>query len=109
MAVELGNATMFALVILVINGGVQWIREWQKNRTWRTNGKDLKEIKTDIKVCADKLTCMDGKMSETKVIIAEVKTEVTAQKEQCGKTVGRFDAAITNQYDHLIKLAKKQR
>lgn len=109
MAIELGNATLFALTLLIINGGLQWIREMKKGRSWRTNGKDLKEIKDDIKVCAEKLTCLDGKVGETTIRIAEVKVSVDAQKEQCGKTVGRFDAAITNQYDHLMKLAKRRK
>jgi len=99
---------VIAVIFIVLNTAGFWVREWLKHKTWNKNGKDLTEIKGDIKVCADKLTCMDGKMNDTKVTIAEVKTAVNAQKEQCGKTVDRFDAAINNQYDHLIKLAKKK-
>ena len=106
MAVELGTTTLFALILLLINGGLQWIREMKKGSTWRSNGKDLKVIKDSIKSVGEKVDCLDGKVGDTKVKIAEMKTAVLAQKEQCGKTVDRFDAAITNQYDHLIKLAK---
>ena len=107
MEPQTGTAIAGAIFVLA-NILLFWVREWLKHKTWNKNGKDLTEIKGDIKVCADKLTCMDGKMNETTVTIAEVKTAVNAQKEQCGKTVDRFDAAINNQYDHLIKLAKKK-
>ena len=108
MAIELGNATLFALILLIINGGLQWIRELRKGTLWNTNGKDLKEIKDTMGLCETKLQAIAGKVGETNVKIAEVKVSVDSQKEQCGKTVDRFDAAITNQYDHLIKLAKKK-
>ena len=89
------SITLYALIILVVNGGVQWIREWKKYRVWRLNGADLKEIKT-------KLDCVDKKVGETKVA-------VDAQKDQCVNTVNRFDKAISDQNRTLISLAGRKR
>ncbi len=93
---EVGNTTLFALTVLIINGGIQWIRELRKGNG---NGKDLKEIK-------DKLDCVDKKVGETKLKMVEVKTAVGAQKTQCAATVKRFDKTIADQNKELIALAK---
>ncbi len=93
---EVGTTTLFALAVLIINGGIQWIRELRKGNG---NGKDLKEIK-------DKIDCVDKKVGETKLKMAEVKTAVGAQKTQCAATVKRFDKTIADQNKELIALAK---
>lgn len=86
---------------VVLNVGGFWFREWRKHRTWRANGNDLKEIKT-------KLTCVDRKVGETKVEVAEIKVAVNEQKDQCSKTVLRFDAAIQAHQKELMELAKEK-
>ena len=87
---------------IVINVGGFWFREWKKHRTWRTNGNDLKEIKS-------KLTCVDKKVGETNVAVAEIRVAVDAQKDQCTKTVLRFDEAIREQQKELLAQAKEKR
>ena len=89
------NPMTIGIILLVINGGVQWIREWRRSSTLKANGKDLKEIK-------EKLDCVDKKVGETKVA-------VDGQKEQCVNTVNRFDEAIRGQYQEIIKLAGRKR
>lgn len=99
---EVGNTALYALILLIINGGALWIREWRKHRTWSKNGDDLKEIK-------NKIDCMDKKVGETKLKMTEVKTVVDEQKDQCTKTVTRFDKAISDQGSQIIELAGRKR
>jgi hypothetical protein len=108
MAIELGTVTAYGLIALIINGVALWIREWRKHRTWNTNGDDLKEIKEDVKTTNGKVDCIDKKVGETKIKIAEIKTAVNAQKTQCAVTVERFDKTITGQGKEIIKLAWKK-
>lgn len=96
---EIGNPTLFALVLLIINGGALWIREWRKHRTWAKNGDDLKEIKGQVKTIDEKVDCIDKKVGETKVAVDD-------QKTQCAATVTRFDKAISDQNRTMISLAK---
>ena len=105
---EVGNTTLYALVILIINGGVQWIRELRKGKATNGNGKHLEEIKETIGLCDGKLTAIDQKVGETNIQVAEVKTAVNEQKSQCKATVKRFDRAIGDQNKELIGLAKEQ-
>lgn len=100
MAVELSsNTALFALALLIINGGLQWIRELKKGNN---NGKHYKEIKEII-------GNVDTKVGETNVELAKISTAVNAQKEQCKATVKRFDETIINQGNQLIKLAGRKR
>ena len=89
------NPMTIGIILLIINGGVQWIRELRKPQPWKKNGFALKEIK-------QKLDCVDKKVGETKVA-------VDAQKEQCVNTVTRFDKTISDQNRELIKLAGRKR
>ncbi len=100
---EVGTTTLFALAVLIINGGIQWIREIRKGNG---NGKDLKAIKKSISNFDTKLTSIDGKTGETNIQVAQVKTVVSAQKTQCAATVKRFDKTIADQNKELIALAK---
>jgi len=106
---EIGNPTLYALILLIVNGGALWIREWRKHRTWTKNGHDLKEIKDQIKTVDEKVDCIDKKVGETKVSMAEVKVAVNDQKDQCTKTVARFDKAIGDQGKEIIRLAGRKR
>ena len=100
MAIELGsNTALFALGLLIINGGLQWIRELKKGNN---NGKHLEEIKESI-------GNVDTKVGETKIEIAKVSTAVNAQKTQCATTVKRFDKAISDQGQQIINLAGRKR
>lgn len=99
---EVGNTTLYALVLLIINGGALWIRELRKGKITNGNGKALEEIK-------EKIDCMDKNVGETKGKIIEVKTVVNEQKTQCKRTVDRFDKAITNQGNRLLDLAGRKR
>lgn len=99
--------TIIAVVIfVVVNTLGFWVREWLKHRTWNKNGNALKDIKTDIKSTHTKIDCVDEKMAETNVKIAEIKTAVNAQKTQCAATVKRFDNTISDQGQQIIDLAK---
>ena len=86
------------IVLLIINGGIQWIRELKKKPP-RDNGKELQGIKEGIGECAEKLIAIDKKVGETKVLVRE-------QKGHCTKTVTRFDKDISDQGQTIIDLAK---
>ena len=104
---EVGNTTLFELTVLIINGGIQWIRELKKGKIKNGNGKHLEEIKETIDKFDGKLTIIDGKVGETNIQIGTIKTVVNSQKTQCAATIKRFDKAIGDQNDHLINLAKE--
>lgn len=104
---EVGNTTLYALIILIINGGVQWIREIRKGKSVNPNGRHLEEIKETVKNSNSKLTAIDGKVGETNIQVAKIKTAVNSQKTQCAATVKRFDKAISDQNKELIGLAKE--
>ncbi len=106
---EVGTTTLYALILLIINGGALWIREIRKGRNESGNGKDLKEIKDTIGLCDGKLTAIDEKVGETNIQVAKMKTAVNAQKTQCAATVKRFDKAIGDQNQTLIDLAGRRR
>lgn len=89
------------MIVLIVNGVLLWIREWRKHRTWRSNGDDLNEIKK-------KIDCVDGKVSKANISLAEVITKVNDQKDQCSKTVARFDRAISDQGKEILELAKNR-
>lgn len=106
MAIEFGTIANYGLIALIINGVLLWIREFKKHNTWKQNGEDLKEIKSSTLQFTDSLEKINEHVSEINVKMAEVKTSVSAQGKQCGKTVNRFDKAISQQYSELIDLAK---
>jgi len=95
-------------LFVLANVIVFWIREWRKHKTWDSNGKDLKEIKEDVKSNNVKIEGVDDKVGEITVKIAEVKTAVHAQKSQCTATIKRFDKAIGDQNQSIIDLAGKK-
>jgi len=68
-----------ALVVLHIGG--TWLREYRKHRTWRANGKDIGEIKQDVKAVKEE------QISQGKEISAMAQS-VNDQKENCKVTVG---------------------
>lgn len=105
---EVGNTTLYALVLLIINGGALWIREMRKGKKENGNGKHLAEIKETIGLCDGKLTAIDEKVGETNIQLAKVKTVVGEQKSQCKATVKRFDKTISDQNTQLISLVKEQ-
>ncbi|KKL75090.1 hypothetical protein LCGC14_2058340 [marine sediment metagenome] len=100
------NVTLYGLIALIINGVFLWIREWRKHRTWSANGKDLKEIKEDVKDTNEKIDGIEGTVGETQIKVAEIKVAVGTQARHCKQTVERFDKAITNQGNQLIDIAK---
>ena len=93
---------VYALILLVINGGALWIRELRKGKITNGNGKQLSEI-------IEKIGLVDKKVGETKLKIVEINTAVGEQKTQCTLTVKRFDKAISDQNKELISLAKNGR
>ena len=93
------TAGIGGITFLFLNILGYWYREWRKHRTWRTNGKDLGEIKA-------KVEGIDEKVGETKIKVAEIQVAVDAQKQQCGTTVERFDNAISKQQEELLKIAR---
>lgn len=98
---QIGNTTLYALILLIINGVLLWIREWRKHRTWNKNGEDLKEIKNQVKAVDEKVDCIDKKVGETKVAVDD-------QKTQCAATVTRFDKTIADQGKEIIRLAGRK-
>ena len=96
------DPTLYALILLIINGGLQWIRELRKGRLTSGNGKDLTEIKADIKSFDKKVDILGQKM-------VGVKTAVESQGTQCSATIKRFDKAIGDQNQTLINLAGRKR
>jgi len=95
-------------IFIVVNVLFFWFREWLKHRTWNKNGKALNLIKDDIKVCAEKLTTMNGKIGDTTTKIAEVKVAVDTQAKHCKNTVNRFDETIRGQNQSIINLAGRK-
>ena len=108
MEPQTGAAIGGAIVILA-NIIIFWVREWIKHKTWSKNGKDLKEIKVDVKDTNDKVDGIESTVGETQIKIAEVKTAIDAQKSQCSSTIKRFDKAIGDQYQHIIDLAREKK
>jgi len=102
------KAIVAIIAFAVVNTAAFWIREWLKHRTWNKNGKALKEIKADIKSTHDKVDCVDKKVGETKVEVAEINVAVKEQKTQCATTVRRFDEAIRDQGHQIVDLAGKK-
>lgn len=105
---EVGNVTLYALIILIINGGVQWIREARRGKVTNGNGKHLEEIKETMALCDGKLTAINEKVGQTNIQVAKIKTAVGGQKTQCVATIKRFDKTIGDQNKELISLAKEQ-
>ncbi len=105
MEQQTGVAIAGAIVILA-NMIIFWVREWAKHKTWSSNGKDLKEIKEDVKVTNEKIDGIEGTVGETQIKVAEIKVAVGTQARHCKQTVERFDKAITNQGNQLIDIAK---
>ena len=100
MAIEPTTAgSIGAITFIALNVIAFWFREWRKAKTWRANGKDLKEIKGDIKKIEEK----QGKVA---VELGKVGEAVNGQKDQCAKTVSRFDEEIRDQRKELLDLAK---
>ncbi len=79
---------------------VFWYREWRKHKTWSANGKALDEIKVSIEA-------IDVKVGKTTIKMTQIGTTVTEQKQQCERTVNRFDKTIGEQNQTLIDLAGK--
>ncbi len=100
------GATLAGAIFVLANVLLFWVREWLKHKSWSKNDKDLKEIKIDVKSTNDKVDCIDKKVGETNVKIAEVKTAVNTQARHCKQTVERFDKTIGDQNKELISLAK---
>lgn len=93
------------IILLVINGGVQWIREWKKSKVSKTNGDDLHEIKEDVSEVKGDVKEMKETVNKTDLNLAKVEQSVKDQKVQCGKTVTRFDEAIRDQGKEILKIA----
>lgn len=105
MTPQTGAAIAGAIFVLA-NVLLFWVREWLKQKALSANGADLKEIKDDVKLTNGKIDCLDGKVGDTKVKIAEIKTALNAQAKHCKQTVTRFDKTIGDQNKELISLAK---
>ena len=100
------GAAIAGAIFVLANVLLFWIREWYKHKTWSKNGSDLKEIKDDVKLTNGKVNCIDKKMGQTNIKIAEVKTVVDAQGKQCRNTVNRFDRVISEHNKTIINLAR---
>lgn len=83
----------------IANVSIFWLREWRKHKTWSANGKDLTEIKKEVK-------SVSGKMNRVNRDVTIIKTKQSEQTRACDKTVTRFDAAITAQQEQLLEIAK---
>lgn len=108
MTPQTGAAIAGAIFVLA-NVLLFWVREWLKQKALSANGADLKEIKDDVKLTNGKIDCLDDKVGDTKVKIAEIKTAMEGQAKHCKQTVTRFDKAIGDQNKELIGLAKSRK
>ena len=104
---EVGVAVGGGLFIIG-NTLIFWYREWMKNRTWKKNGKALDEIKVSVDNVNEKIDEIDDKVGQNTVKLTEIVTTVNEQKQQCTKTVKRFDQAIRDQGKEMLELAKGQ-
>jgi len=95
-------------LFIVGNTLIFWYREWRKNRTWKKNGKALDAIQISIDTVNGKVEAIDEKVDETKLKMTQIGTTVNEQKQQCTKTVNRFDRAIRDQGKEMLELAKGQ-
>ena len=100
------GAALAGAIFVLANVLLFWIREWYKNKTWRKNGNHLREIKAEVKNTNDKIDCVDKKVGQTNIKMAEVKTVVDAQGKQCRNTVNRFDRVISEHNKTIISLAR---
>jgi len=105
MEPQTGAAVAGAIFVLA-NVLLFWVREWTKHKTWNKNGKHLREIKAEVKDTNEKINCVDKKVGETNIKMAEVKTIVDAQGKHCRNTVNRFDKAISEHNKTIINLAR---
>ncbi len=95
-------------LFMVGNVLVFWYREWRKHKTWAKNGKILDEIQVSIDTVNGKVEAIDEKVDQTTVNLTKIGTTVKEQKQQCTKTVNRFDRAIRDQGKEMLELAKGQ-
>ena len=102
MLMNTGVITDYGLILLIISGGLQWIREWKKGGAEKKNGNALKNINENI-------SNLQNTVGKTNIKMAQIKTAVNAQKTQCEQTVGRFDKTIREQNQEIIKLAGRRR
>jgi len=109
MMMDPSSMTLYALFLLIINGGIQWIRELKRGNNKEGNGKMLKEIKENIGEFNDKIEQVENAVRKSIVKIAEINTAIKAQKTQCKQTVDRFDKTISDQNEHIIELAGRKR
>ena len=107
--IDPNSMTLYALLLLIINGGIQWIRELKRNGGKNNNGKALKAINDKITAGNKKMDGIVGKIGQTNIEMAGIRTAMSSQKEQCKQTVERFDKTISDQNEHIIKLAGRGR
>lgn len=103
------GAAIAGAIFVLANVLLFWVREWIKHKTWNANGKNLKEIKDDVKSTNEKVDCIDEKVGETNIKIAKVGTALAAQAKHCRQTVERFDKTIGDQNKSIIDLAGRKR
>lgn len=108
------DITLSALLLLVINGGALWIREWKKHRTWRSNGNHLKEIKKKVddlisKASQNATRIEDLAKSYEKIgDLGEKRFGILRQIDrQVGEQAARCREITTNFRDELKRHGKK--
>ena len=102
---EVGGAIAGALFLIGNILGF-WFREWRKHKTWNKNGKVLTHIEKKIDDIDEKMEEIDDQVGETTVKMTQIGTIVSEQKQQCTKTVKRFDEAMRDQAKEMMRLAK---
>jgi len=96
---EIGAMFGGALVVLHIGG--TWLREYRKHKTWSANGKDLKEIKGDVKEVKKE----QGEQGKKMAVISQ---SVDDQKMHCHQTVNRISRSMENFNKELLQMAKNK-
>ena len=97
---EIGAMLGGALVVLHIGG--TWLREYRKHKTWSANGKDLKEIKGDVKEVKKEQGEQGKKM-------AAISQSVDDQKTHCHQTVNRITQGMSEFNKELLTQAKNRK
>jgi len=112
-----------ALILLVINGGVQWIREWKKHRSWRDNGGHLKDIKQKVDVLVTSASANTANITNLTNSIAnlhnlgekrfevlgKIDRQVGAQAARCQEITDNFRGQLRNHGKKLNGLASRRR
>jgi len=109
-------AQVIAIIFVAFFIAFERLRRWSNRRNGKeqeapintgTNGS-LKRIEKGLKSLTQSVSGIHKRIDDGVIEMAKVQTAMKEQKEQCGKTVNRFDEAITNQQKALLDIAMEK-